>query len=209
MSNANIIINSYIFFCWGGAIGKMKKRKILILILIICAVGIVFGSIVFGFSKASKESSVSYEQFMNKEDDEFQFMNIDWNSSVEIIQEKLPFDIKKVDIGSETSSVYQSEEAVDFEGNNGIASFEFVDGELKTIKFDFSHLQDEYKQWFDNQYKKLTKIYGKETKNQTGGGELFDSQIYTWEKNNTIMQLILLTGDSINPAVTFGVWTTR
>lgn len=186
----------------------MKKQKILILILIICAVGIVSGSIFWGLSKASKGSSALYEQFMNEENSKFQYMNIEWNSSVDIVQKNLPFDINEVNIGSETSAVYQSKETFDFEGNSGIASFEFTDGKLKTVKFDFSHLQDDYKKWFDNQYEKLTKIYGKETKSQIGGGELFDSQIYTWEKDDTILQLILLTGDSINPAATLGVWTT-
>lgn len=34
----------------------------------------------------------------------------------------------------------------------------------------------------------------------------FKSKTYTWRENDTLMQMILLTGESINPAVTFGVW---
>ena len=67
----------------------MKKQKILILILIICAVGIVSGSIFWGLSKASKGSSALYEQFMNEENGKFQYMNIEWNSSVDIVQKNL------------------------------------------------------------------------------------------------------------------------
>lgn len=181
----------------------MKRKIILGLILGIC---FILGISIFYFVKTSKKSGNLYGQFLDNKENKFQYMDINWNSSVDEVQKKLPFEIEEVDIGSETSILYQSKETFDFDGNNGIANLEFIDDQLKTIKFEFSNLQDNYEDWFDTQYQALVKLYGKETEKKENESDLFDSQVYTWKKDDTVMQLILLTGDSINPAATFGIW---
>lgn len=45
-------------------------------------------------------------------------------------------------------------------------------------------------------------IKSKKSDNKT---DFFDSKIYQWKENNTLMQVDLLTGESFEPIVRFGV----
>lgn len=157
---------------------------------------------------AAEEHSAFYDQFRNEDCKEYQYLNIAWDSSVEEVIKVLPYEIKEVDLGippEEGTAVYQSRDSVEFDGQDATAEFEFLDNKLNTVTLTVSYPEEDYEEWFEEQAEALAEAYGPEAKKSDNKTDFFDSKIYQWKENDTLMQVDLLTGESFEPIVRFGV----
>jgi len=149
---------------------------------------------------------LTLDQF--KQSDKYQYNEIEWGSSVDSVTALLPYPITTDSNISgalpENVVYYKSQNRFFLDGQSSSAAFEFYDGKLKTVKFDF-HLDENYAEWFDAQVEKLLQLYGKENDKMAQSSSTLCSKGYKWETDDTTLQIILLTGTSIKPAATLGV----
>lgn len=158
---------------------------------------------------ASEDNIIACDQFRNEECEEFQYRNIAWDTSVEEVLEALPYEIAEADLGippEEKTAVYQSKDVLEFGGMEASADFEFVDNKLNSVKFTVSDLEDGYEEWFEEQAEELAEIYGTEYESRENESEFFNSKIYKWRENDTLLEWTLLTGEGVDPTAMVGVW---
>lgn len=82
----------------------------------------------------------------------------------------------------------------------------FVDGELSQFLYAF-HLGETYDEWFETQCDNLRQLYGEETSWNINYSSItkMKSQTYRWDLGDTTLQLIMMTGETINPSATLGI----
>ena len=185
---------------------KNKTSKKFI-IPVIAALVILFAIIVITKIKSNGDVVLSLDSL--KSDTIYQFDDIKWGMSVDEVNKNLPTKLEKDtarDLSSKGYSFYNSKNKYLLDGQSSKASFEFHNDELKSIKFSF-HLQDDYHPWFENQVKKLTEIYGTESRKTENSSDKTKMQsiVYLWDTDSTMLQFVLLTGESIKPTATLSI----
>ena len=75
---------------------------------------------------------------------------------------------------------------------------------LEALQFSFRFEQN-YQVWFDNQVAELTSLYGEPTKKEGNASDMFESTIYDWSTDNSTLQIVLFTGEYVDPTVTISV----
>ena len=92
------------------------------------------------------------------------------------------------------------------QGQNAILKLQFVDGELSQFLYAF-HLDENYDEWFETQCDNLRQLYGEETSWNINYSSItkMKSQTYRWDLSDTTLQLIMMTGETINPSATLGI----
>lgn len=150
-------------------------------------------------------NTLTIEQF--KTGEEYQLDNVEWNISYDELKSVLPFTLEEDTArvpAPEGYAFYNSKNSFDLYGQQAIASFEFQSDALKIIQFNFNFTPEEnHEEWFDKLVTELTSLYGPESDRKENSGEnpigQFSSIVYTWETDNTKLQINLLTGDKISP----------
>lgn len=181
-----------------GRCGILMMTVLLALSLVSCS---------FSSAKSNHNIDLSLESFKNN--DEYQYEEIEWELSIDDVIDTLSYLIIRDEARSTVSDninvdFYKSKNHFILDEQNSVASFEFQNEKLMIVKFDFT-LDDGYQQWFDIQIEKLIKIYGKENEKTENSNEQFETISYKWETDSTMLQAILVTGDTTKPAVTIGV----
>lgn len=184
------------------------NRKLILPIAVLAAAALI--AAFWFFHRAGDEhdhtSPLSLEQF--KLADQYQYGDIEWGSPVNRVMSALPYSITADSRISgnlpEHVSYYISGNQLSLDGQSALASFEFYDNKLQTVKFDF-HLDENYEEWYNKQVEALRQLYGKESDQMENSSSTMSSKGYKWEAGDTTLQLILLTGTSIKPAATLGV----
>lgn len=102
--------------------------------------------------------------------------------------------------------VYVANETFNLQGQNAILKLQFVDGELSQFLYAF-HLGETYDEWFETQCDNLRQLYGEETSWNINYSSItkMKSQTYRWDLGDTTLQLIMMTGETINPSATLGI----
>lgn len=183
---------------------KNKTRK-MIIIPVVAALMLLCAIIFIIKTRGYNDVVLSLDSL--KSDNIYQFNDIKWGMSVEEVNRKLPNKLQENTartVSSENIAFYTSKNRYLLDEQSSYASFEFNNDELKIIQFSF-HLHDDYHQWFENQVKKLTELYGTESEKMENASDKMQSIGYRWDTDTTTLQLILMTGDSIKPAATLGV----
>ncbi|MBE5868159.1 MAG: hypothetical protein E7293_04255 [Lachnospiraceae bacterium] len=184
-----------------------KKSKIIAIISVIIVLLLSTAIIHLLQHKDSKDVILSLSSFQS--DNEYQYDNIKWQSSVQEVQKNLPYSLERDtyrESGSDTIAYYKAKNKHILDGQSGAASFEFVKDQLKIVQLSF-HLDDDADQWFEKQVTKLQELYGTEyVKSENSSEQLHLKSIgYRWDKNNTSLQFVMLSGDNRNPSAIFSV----
>ena len=76
---------------------------------------------------------------------------------------------------------------------------------LKPLKYE--NLSANYDEWFETQCDNLRQLYGEETSWNINYSSItkMKSQTYRWDLSDTTLQLIMMTGETINPSATLGI----
>ena len=190
---------------------KNKRKTILTLIIFTIVFILAIVALVFIYGKRNSTKPLSLQQF--KQGEAYQFNDVSWNISFEEVSRKLPFKLL-TDPGRvpapEGYAFYNSKNSFNLYGQQAIASFEFQSDALKIIQFSFNFdTAEECEAWFDKIVTESTNLYGAERDKKENSGEnalgQFNSTVYTWETDNTMLQLSLITGNKISPSAMIGV----
>ncbi len=184
----------------------MKKRSVIVLIIFaLLLVLILLIKYITPGRENMEDYALSIEQF--KTEGEYRYCGAPWLISVKEFKKYVPYTIVK-DEGKVTSSTgrvfYRSNYPVVLNGYSTKACFEFLSDHLNTVQFHF-HLDDDYEQWFEKRVGELKTLYGKETDTLDSASEDYVFKGYKWDTENTTLQIILVTGDSVKPTVMIGV----
>lgn len=175
---------------------KTKKHKSLRLSATLAALAMTATL----FSACGNTTDIKVAHF--KTDGEFEYKYADWKATVAEVQESLPYSIAEAkELATDTADTYQTTENIKLNGENARAKFEFTkDDELRMIMFFLDVDKDNYKESFDEQYKKITKTFGDPTKEQKKGN---GDAVYSWVTNDT--RKLTLQVDSEEPLVVIGL----
>lgn len=185
----------------------MKKKSIVIIILTVLIAVALMLALYFVFAGNSVDNiELSLENFKNN--GEYQYGEIGWGSSVAQVNEALPYDLEEDTSRTPPASTgyvfYKSKNTYTLDGQSTVASVEFHDGTLQVIQFAF-HVGQNYQQWFESQVAELSRLYGAHSDKAENASDMFESTIYTWSTDNSMLQIVLLTGKNVVPTVTISV----
>lgn len=187
-----------------GGKAKMKKNAmekkcsfggLLILFAALCCLGC-------GRGKEDMESSLFPLEGLQDENGLFQYKNIPFGSSSEEVMEQIPgnfveLELEAVEPSTVNYETYYLEERFDFYGCDASLFLDFTEDQLETVKIQFKTEEEQFQEMLTL----LTELYG-EPELTNGEGGMFESEIYTWEKDNTRLQAMLLKrGESVSGAI--------
>lgn len=189
----------------------MNKKKLLwivpILVVAVIALLLVI-SFRVGREKAATggDGSIAILLEQLKNGDEYCYKELEWGSSVQSIEKLFPCEIEKNTDSSlpNNLAIYNAKTPFVLNDVIGTVSCEFQDDKLKSIKFS-CHLGEDCWQWFDARVEELIRLYGKESDKMENSSDKYSSVGYKWDTNDTTLQIILMTGDSVTPSFTLGV----
>ena len=185
------------------AIMKNANKKNMILIAPILLVIIVIISV--RFFDNSKVTELSLESL--KSGDEYCYEDLKWGMSKadvkKIISYKLQIDTSRRPF-PDGVIYYKANTIFVLDDQNASVTYAFQNDKLEIIKFNF-HLNEDYMQWFEKQVNQLTKFYGSESQKMENVSDQYQSIGYKWETENTTLQLIMMTGSTINPSAVIGI----
>lgn len=181
----------------------ISKRKILWLIPLCMVI------VVFGFCKLKNVDQMTDSHQLLEQltcDGEFQYADLKWNISPKEAQKLLPYEIVKDDSRGDTGTIafYQSQTMIEVDGQRATMNFEFLNEELKIVKYDF-HLNETYEGWFEKKVEQLRRLYGEPQEVLDNETSSLACKGYKWETEKTTLQLILMAGENIRPSATLGV----
>lgn len=184
----------------------MKKKSIIIILTVLIAVALML-ALYFVFAGNSVDSiELSLEDF--KSNGEYQYSGIAWGASVAQVNEALPYaleeDSSRTPPASTGYAFYKSKNAYTLDGQSTVASVQFRDDALQVIQFAF-HAGQNYQQWFESQVAELSRLYGAHTDKAENASDIYESTVYTWSTDNSMLQIVLLTGKNVAPTVTISV----
>ena len=185
----------------------MKKKSLIIVLTVLIAVALML-ALYFVFAGNSVDSiELSLEDF--KSNGEYQYSEIAWGASVAQVNEALPYALEEEDSSrtppaSTGYTFYKSKNAYTLDGQSTVASVQFHDDALQVIQFAF-HAGQNYQQWFESQVAELTRLYGAHSDKAENASDMFESTLYTWSTDNSMLQIVLLTGKNVAPTVTISV----
>lgn len=171
---------------------------------------IVVGTCVFTSSKNKSDVIMLSLADFKTSTGEYQYDGILWNESLPDVIKNLNFNIESAEIGStvldEVDITFFTSVDVIFElgDQHATSTLEFHDNVIEIIKFDF-HLDDDYQEWFDTQVLLLKEMNGEASETINNSNEFYTTTGYKWIYEDTVLQIILLTGSDINPSATIGV----
>ena len=130
-------------------------------------------------------------------EDEFSFKAIRWNSSVDevtlLLSDKIEVDTTREPF-PQGCTLYRSKSMYNLDGKGCNPTFEFQDGGLKLVRFEFQANAQE-SEWVEKQRRDIVKLYGTESENLER--ENCDLQLKTsaskWETEHTMLQFVALT----------------
>lgn len=184
----------------------MKKKSMIIILAVLIAV-VWMLALYFFFAGSSVDSiDLSLEDF--RSNGVYQYSGIAWGASVAQVNEALPYaleaDSSRTPPASTGYAFYTSKNAYTLDGQSTTASLQFHDGTLQVIQFAF-HVGQNYQQWFESQVAELSRLYGAHNDKAENASDIFESTVYTWSTDNSMLQIVLLTGKNIAPTVVISV----
>lgn len=173
-----------------------RKRKYFlgILLTLILFVNLGCGNA----TEKGNTSAVFPLENLQTKDGEFQYKNVPFGSSSEEAMKQIPEKLEKME-GKDSSAVsYYSKDSFDFYGCDAVLFLDFYKDKLESTKIQFNLKEGE--EQFQKILTDLTDLYGEP---QTSGseGESFTSEVYSWGKDSTRLQAILLKKESTASAV--------
>lgn len=182
-------------------------KKIVFVILAVLIVAALLLTLFFLFTDNNvKDIELSMGDFLNN--GEYQYDGIAWGASVAQVNEALPYALEEDSSRTPPASTgyvfYKSKNTYTLDGQSTVASVEFHDGTLQVIQFAF-HVGQDYQQWFESQVAELSRLYGAHSDKAENASDMFESTIYTWSTDNSMLQIVLLTGKNVVPTVTISV----
>lgn len=179
----------------------MKKKTSLLMAAVIVLVIVVLAVVAY-FMLARKESgpkAVPLDELSTE--GEYRFGGLAWGASLEDVKKALPYELTegmKWEADGEYIE-YNADTPFELGGRNATAAFEFHEGGLSTVKFNF-HLGEDYEEWLTEQVQTLTSLYGEETDKMENSSDSYASKGYRWDTEDTSLQIILMTGEAIKPS---------
>lgn len=137
-------------------------------------------------------------------DGEYRFCGLEWGASLQDVGSALPYKLLKSQSGQGGPSAYIADASFELGGSPAASVYEFREGGLTMVRFDF-HLGEDYEKWFEAQVQELASLYGQETDRMEGSSGAFASRGYRWDTEKTTLQIVLMTGDKINPSGMLGI----
>lgn len=180
--------------------GNGKKRVTRVIPIVITAVVAVaaFFLLAVREKKTGDDTALSLAQFTY--DGEYGYENLEWGMSEAEVVKRLPFAVEKdEEMSSDGWTVYKSVNAVMLNGQGARATFEFEDGGLTMAQLNF-YLGSDYQQWYDTLSEEMLQKYGEESRRLENTNGQFSSWGYSWDSEGTMLQIVLLTGESIDPS---------
>lgn len=143
-----------------------------------------------------------------KSDGEYRFYGIDWDLPADAVDGAMADGIQidpNLKPPEYTGYVYYvSKNPYTLDGVTDIASVQFYKGGLEIVQFSFP-MGENNQQWFEKQVAELTGLYGEHTRKTENELEHLNSTVYTWETDNSILRIALLTGEKRRPSVILSV----
>lgn len=158
----------------------------------------------------SQTASISISLDDLKDDGQYQYNGLKWKSKLKDVKKKISYTLKPLKYENLSANykeqVYVANETFNLQGQNAILKLQFVDGELSQFLYAF-HLGETYDEWFETQCDNLRQLYGEETSWNINYSSItkMKSQTYRWDLGDTTLQLIMMTGETINPSATLGI----
>lgn len=158
----------------------------------------------------SQTASISISLDDLKDDGQYQYNGLKWKSKLKDVKKEIPYTLKPLKYENLSANykeqVYVVNETFNLQGQNAILKLQFVDGELSQFLYAF-HLDENYDEWFETQCDNLRQLYGEETSWNINYSSItkMKSQTYRWDLSDTTLQLIMMTGETINPSATLGI----
>ncbi len=184
----------------------MKKKSIIIVsVLVSLVIALFLSKYIFREEDVVETPVLTMAQL--KTDGEYRYCGTPWLISQKELNDYIPYKIVRDQekVSSTTGRVfYRSKYPVSLDGYSTKACFEFLSDHLNTVQFHF-HLGDDYELWYEKRVEELKTLYGEETDTLDNASEECVFKGYKWETENTTLQIILVTGDSIKPTVMIGV----
>lgn len=190
-----------------------KKRFKGFVLIIVITLAVLAAGCIFLFMRKEKHSDVALSLDRLSEGGEYKFEGLEWGISPEEAAKRLSYDIEPDEYrndyeGAAGTTFYKTEQGFTLDDQSALATFEFQNNELAIVKFDFHFHQDEgndYERWFETVSGEMLRLYGEESRNIESANDQFQSKGYIWETEKTMLQITLLTGDSIEPSIMIGV----
>ena len=184
----------------------MKKKKSLsIVVVIVLAIVVLAGAAyLLLVRKGSGPIAVPLDEL--RTEGEYRFKGLEWGTALTDVQEALPYKLTKNEsIGSSGEYIeYSTDVSFELGGSTAAAVFEFQGDSLNLVKFDF-HPGEDYEEWFDARVQELTGLYGEADDEMESSFERFSSKGYMWFAEETILQIMLITGGDGEPFAMLGV----
>ena len=144
-------------------------------------------------------------------DDQYQYNALEWGTDIEHVTKQLPYEIASektmaTENGTEIA-IYKSKLGIALDEKEAAATFEFQNGKLQIVKFDFE-LSNSDEAWFTAQVDKLKELYGEPNDTLDKQNGKMSSKGYKWVASETMLQIILVSGSSPKSAAMIGVGST-
>lgn len=178
------------------------KKKILKKLTFILSGVCLLATLTSCGSTGPKNKEIVLDQFSTEA--EYQFDTVSWGSTVAEVADLTSTELIKDTTKEpfpEGYEIYNSEASYSLDEQSCNTSYEFQDGALNIVKFDFYALSDKDNEWIDSQIEKLNQLYGNETdKIENENAEMhMKSTVYKWETDQTMLQFTVITGPSGDP----------
>ena len=190
---------------------KIKKRFTGFILVAVIALVVLVAICIYLFMERGKHSDAEIPLERLSEGGEYRFEGLEWGISAEEAAKQLSFEIeldeyKNAYEGAVGTTFYKAEHSFALDGQSAIATLEFQDGALAIVKFDFDfHEEQNYEQWFEALVEEMLRLYGEESRKLENANDQLQSIVYIWETEQTMLQITLMTGDSIYPGALVGV----
>lgn len=176
------------------------KMKIWCLITFIC---LVLGNLTgCGEKETGQDEEVFDLAQLQTEEGVYQYKDIPFGSSYEEVSKKIPIDFQEPSAdGLSSWEIYYAMDTIDFEGENGKFSLEFMDDQLKIVKVSCELSGGE--EQFEKLAGQMVELYGE--------AEVVKDEstvIYKWVKGGNVLNAILTKENGAVYGM-FGVFTTR
>lgn len=181
---------------------SFNKKLLLPLVLIVI---ILCAALLMPKNTSAKETVLSLDAL--KKDDQYQLENLSWGMTVKEVSKQLPYALKENTdraISSGNITFYQSSNVYTLDEMKSYASFEFHDDRLALIQFSFE-LEEDSEAWFETQAEALTRLYGAASDTFENSSDTMRSIGYRWDTENTSLQLVLLSGNSIHTTAVLSI----
>lgn len=149
-------------------------------------------------AEKGNNSTVFPLEDLQTEDGEFQYKNIPFGSSSEEAIKQIPEKLEKMEGKDSLAVSYYSKDSFDFYGCNAVLFLDFNKDRLESTKIQFQLKEGEDQ--FQKILTDLMDLYG-EPQTSSSEGEPFTSEIYSWGKDSTRLQAILMKTGSTASAV--------